>query len=407
VAKELRGNLVVGQSGGCTAVINSSLVGVIDEAKKHPEIEGIYGSRFGIKGLLEDDLVDLGLVAESTLQQIRRTPSAALGSTRHKLGERESWRALEVLKAHNVRFLTYIGGNDSADTSHRLAQLAEREDYPLRVIAVPKTIDNDLPVTDHCPGYGSIARFVALATMDAGRDTEAMQHVDPIKIVEVMGRDAGWVAAATSLGKRSEEDAPHLIYFPERTFYPDRFLEELQAVYRKIGFAVVVVSETIRDDRGRHVGTVQSQLYTDAFGHRRVSGTASYLCDLITDRLRLKARFDKPGTIQRMSITCASEVDLEEAYQVGRAAVARATEGETDQLVVIVASREDGYQSSTGLAPLEAIANVQRPLPADFINEAGNFVTPAFRDYAGPLIGGPLPNYARLKAEPVSQEPRH
>ena len=391
----LRGKLLVGQSGGCTAVINSSLVGVIEEARRHPEIVGVLGTLHGVEGLLRGELVDLGVERKATLQRLRRTPSAALGSCRHKLEEGDLERIVQTLRQHDVRYFLYIGGNDSADTSHKISVAADELGYDLRVMAVPKTIDNDLPVTDHCPGYGSIARFVAQSTQDAGLDTEAMKRYDPVKLIEVMGRDAGWVAAASALGKKNPQDAPHLIYMPEVTFDEARFLEDVKAVHQEVGYVVAVLTETVRDERGQVVGS-EKPYFVDPFGHGYYDSPAAYLCRVISRELGLRARFDKPGTIQRMSMELSSATDLEEAYTAGQMAVRYALEGHTDQMVVLVREPGTEYRCTTDSAPLTAIANTEKLFPAEFLNPERNFVTPAFVEYATPLIGGPLLQYARL-----------
>jgi 6-phosphofructokinase 1 len=352
--------------------------------------------------VLDEALVDLRRETPTVLEELRRTPSAALGSCRFPLSDDDCARALDVLRRHNVRYFIYIGGNDSADTSHRLAGMAAAEGYELRAISVPKTIDNDLPVTDHCPGYGSIARFVATATRDAGRDTEAMYHVDPIKIVEVMGRNAGWVAAASALAKADERDAPHLIYTPERPLSPERFLADVAAVRERFGFAVIVVSETVSDEKGNPIGSVAASFSHDPFGHPYITNAAAALSDLVTQKLGYRARWDKPGTIQRMSMALASEVDLAEAYLAGRKAVEYAVQGHNDRMVVLLREPGEDYRCNTGLAPLETIANQVKLLPPHFLNAEGNFVTPAFLDYARPLVGGSFAHYPRLQMVPVS-----
>jgi len=327
---------------------------------------------------------------------LRCTPSAALGSCRYKLQEGELERIVYLLKQHDVRYFLYIGGNDSADTSHKIAVAAAEMGYDLRVMSVPKTIDNDLPITDHCPGYGSIARFVAQSTIDAGLDTEAMRHYDPVKIIEVMGRNAGWVAAASALGKKDFLDAPHLIYVPERPFDVARFLEDVETVHQEVGYVVVVLSETVRDEAGRVVGS-EKPYFVDPFGHGYFESPAAYLCRVVARELGLRARFDKPGTIQRMSMALASPVDLEEAYQAGTMAVRYATEGRTDQMVVLVREPGEPYRCTTDSAPLAEIANTEKRLPPEYLSEEGNFVTSAFIQYATPLIGGPLLEYVRLE----------
>jgi ATP-dependent phosphofructokinase / diphosphate-dependent phosphofructokinase len=391
-----RGSLLVGQSGGCTAVINSSLAGVVEQALDEQRIGRVLGALHGVEGLLEGQVVDLGRESRETIRRLRWTPSAALGSCRYKLKEGDLDRALEIFRRYDVRYFVYVGGNDSADTSHRIAAAAAAIGYDLQVMAVPKTIDNDLPVTDHCPGYGSIARFVAQGTIDAGYDTEAMRQYDPVKLIEVMGRNAGWVAAATALGKASERDAPHLVYVPEATFRTDRFLEQVRRVHSEVGYAVIALTETVRDESGQVVGN-DKPYYVDPFGHGYYESPAAYLTRLVTSELGLRARFDKPGTIQRMSMALASKTDLDEAYLVGKRAVEYLMEGRTDQMVVLVREAGEEYRCTTDSAPLAQIANVEKRLPPEFYSAEESFVTPAFVEYARPLIGGPLLDYARLE----------
>ncbi|MCL5074620.1 MAG: 6-phosphofructokinase [Chloroflexi bacterium] len=392
-----KGNLLVGQSGGCTTVMNASLVGVIHEALKHKLISGIYGTLHGVLGILNGELVDLQAENPSTIEGLRLTPAAALGSCRYRLQPADTAKVLQTLNDYSVRYFIYIGGNDSADTAHKIAQLAQQSGYDLRVIHVPKTIDNDLPLTDHCPGYGSAARFLAIATQEAGRDTEAMARSDPIKFIEVMGRNAGWLAGACALGKRTDEDAPHLIYFPERPLASNKLLTDLEMVYRRLGYAVVIVPETLRDEKGQPLGTVSETRLKDAFGHPYIVGVASRLCRLVTDELGLCARWDKPGTIQRMSMTCVSSIDLEEAYLTGQMAVRYALEGHTDRMVTLMREPGPAYCCTTALADLAEVANSERPLPDAYLNAEENFVTSAFVAYAQPLLGSPLPQYVRLR----------
>jgi 6-phosphofructokinase 1 len=396
-----KGNLLVGQSGGCTAVINSSLAGVVEAALGGAPIGEIYGLRHGIEGLLRGELLDLRAEPGDLWPRIRRTPSAALGSGRYKLREEDLDRILGELRRLQVRYFLYIGGNDSADTAHRVGAAARRAGYDLRAIAVPKTIDNDLPHTDHTPGYGSIARFVATVTQEAGLDTEAMRRVDPVKLIEVMGRDAGWVAAAAALGKERPSDAPHLIYLPERPVSRERFLRDVRVCYEAHGYVVAVVPETVRDESGEPLARTDPVFSRDAFGHRYLSGASSYLADLVARELGLRARFDKPGTIQRMNMALASEVDLQEAYDAGAHAVRSALAGETDRMVTIERVSDEPYRSRPGLVELEKVANLQKLLPDEYIAPAGNHVTEAFHRYALPLIGGQAPTYPRLRAVPV------
>jgi 6-phosphofructokinase 1 len=299
-----------------------------------------------------------------------------------------------------VRYLLYIGGNDSADTAHRLAQAAQRSGYELSTISVPKTIDNDLPFTDHCPGYGSAARFIALATMDSTMNTISIPWHYPVKVIETMGRDAGWLAVSSALGKRDENDAPHIILIPEQRFVADRFLAQVEAVYRRIGYVIVAAAETIRDEQGQALGAA-GQVGTDAFQHPLLSGTAQYLVDLVKKQLKLRARFDKPGDLQRMASNCVSATDRDEAYLVGRMGVHAVLDGESDKMVTLVRHNEPRYHCTTGLADLAQVANEQRLLPDEYLDASKTMVTQAFYDYALPLIGEPLPQHARLELTKV------
>jgi ATP-dependent phosphofructokinase / diphosphate-dependent phosphofructokinase len=390
-------HLVIGQSGGATSVINASLVGAIRAAQEQSAVDGIFGARFGIQGVLDKQVLNLRLLSDDDLQTLADTPSAALGSCRYRLAEGQAEEAVANLAALGAGYFLYIGGNDSADTGHQIAGAAQALGVDLRVVCVPKTIDNDLPETDHSPGYGSAARFLALAVQDSALCTQSIPTHYPVKIIEVMGRDAGWLAAASALGKSRDEDPPHLIYFPERQLHPDEFLADVEEVYRSLGYVVVVVAETVRDQEGRPLGEGGHQ-GLDAFGHRLLSGAAPYLVSLVRDQMGLRARYDKPGDLQRMSSACISQTDRLEAEMVGRAAVqAAVVEGETDKMVTLV-RQETGsrYASTTGLTELERVANQHRPLPAAFVSKSGKGITAAFRDYALPLLGEPLPRPLRL-----------
>jgi ATP-dependent phosphofructokinase / diphosphate-dependent phosphofructokinase len=391
------GNLLVLQSGGCTAVMNASLAGVLRAASAAPTVGRAYGSHQGIRGVLRSELFDLTDQAPP-LDQLRRTPAAVLGSARHKLSEGELGQVLETLRRLDVRYFHVIGGNDSADTGHRLAEAAAGTGYELQVVTIPKTVDNDLAETDHVPGYGSAARFVAQVTMDAGRDTEAISSVDPVKIIEVAGRDAGWLAAAGGLARRDDDDAPHLIYPPERPFSLDRFLDDVQRSFDRRGRAVVVASEALRDEAtGEYLQADASSLYTDSFGHRQLGGAGAVLCRAVADGLGLKAKFDKPGTIQRMMTASHSEVDLAEAEAAGAHAVELAARGVSGAMVTLVRVGDAPYRCELAHAPLERIANRVRCLPAEYLTADGHEVTDAFRAYAEPLLGAPLPRYPRLR----------
>ncbi len=399
----LRGNLIVGQSGGPTAVINASLAGVIEEAKRHSEVGDLYGAVGGVEGMLREEMVDLRAEGDGVTSLLSRTPSAALGSCRKKLVESEYERLLAVLKAHNVRYLCYIGGNDSADTCHRIGRLAAEAGWEMRVVGIPKTVDNDLAYTDHCPGYGSVARFNAMAVRDAGLDTAALHTVDRVKIVETMGRNAGWITAATALAREAPGDPPHFIYLPERTFDRERFLSDVKRQVEKGRGCVVAVCEGIRDGEGNVLVSFKHEVGTDSFGHKQLGGVGDYLVELIAEGLGIKGRFDKAGTIQRVFGLAQSEVDVAEAEMVGAAAVQRACEGVTDMMVTLERVSQEPYRCETGLAPLADVANAERPMPDEYIAPKGNDVTPAFLEYVRPLIGGPLPAYARLRMSRVAK----
>jgi 6-phosphofructokinase len=399
MSEPLRGVLVVGQSGGPTPVINASLAGVIGEAQKHGCFSGIYGLVHGIEGALKEELLDLGGETAQGLELLVRTPASALGSCRHKLSGDDYERIVAVLRAHGVRHFVYIGGNDSMDTCHRISELAREGGYEMQVMGVPKTVDNDLAFTDHCPGYGSAARFLALATRDTGRDLEAMATFDDVTILEAMGRNAGWLTAASALGKQAKDEAPHLVYVPEVAFDEESFLDKVANIHGQLGRVFVVVSEGIRDADGQFIGQRRVGDGTDAFGHvvhALTTGVAAYLTDLVRERLGLQARFLRPGLIGRAMSSCVSETDRREALQVGKEAAAHLAGGRSGYMVTLERVLDDPYTCETGLVPLAEVANAEKLLPREFVNEAGDMVTDAFWTYALPLIDGPLPSLGRL-----------
>ena len=391
------GKAVFAQSGGPTAVINSSICGAIEEAKKHKEIVAMYGSIHGILGVLHENMIDLNRESPRTISLLRQTPSSSLGSSRYKLKEEDFDRILKVLAAHDIRYFFIAGGNDSMDTANRVFRMAREKGYELSVMGLPKTVDNDLPITDHCPGYGSVARWLALSVRDAGLDTEAIYTSDTIKVVETMGRNAGWITAATALARQRPNDAPHIILLPEIPFSRDKFLSDVERVYRKLGYALITCCEGLRDENGDYLTASQRSLDTDRFGHRQLGGVGETLCGIIAEGLKIKARADKPGTIQRVSALLASPVDVEEAYATGAQAVKHAVEGKSGWMVTL--EREPGaeYACKTGIVSLEEVANREKKVPREFINAEGTGVTGAFLEYVTPLISGPLPEYARLE----------
>jgi len=397
LANAPRGKLLVGQSGGCTHVINASLQGVVTEALRRKPVTAVWGMRHGIEGVLKRDVVDFGKESEETLKRLARSPAAALGSCRKKIDDSELSEILDVFSENDIRHFVYIGGNDSADTSHRIAVAAAKRGVPLHVMAVPKTIDNDLPRTDHCPGFGSAARFIASVVADTGMETESMSTVEPVKIIEVMGRNAGWLAASSALAKRSERDAPHLVWPPEIPFDRSTFLKLIRHWLKRIGYCVAVVSETIVDAKGRPVAAGKKRLEMDAFGHPRSADAAEYLCNLVKAEIGVRARWDKPGTIQRMSSAHFSDVDVVEARECGRAAVRFALQGMSDRMVVMRRRSGKRYAVDYDAVPLTAIANREKLLPARFFNRGIMLPTPAFKRYALPLVGSGLPDHPRLR----------
>jgi 6-phosphofructokinase len=388
--------MVVAQSGGPTAAINSSLAGIVEAASRDERIGHLYGARFGADGLLLGDFLDLGAQDPGIWSRIRITPSAALGSCRRRVSADDVQHILETLKRHEVRYLLYIGGNDSADTALALDRAARSDGYELGVIAVPKTIDNDLPGTDHCPGYGSAARYLAQSTQDSGLDTEAMRRSDPVKLIEVMGRDAGWLAAASVLGKNSPGDAPHVVCVPERPLDMDAFIGAIEDAYSHYGFALAIVAETVRDTQGRAIGGLDIVREADAFGHPAIQGTAAALASAVGRALGIKARFDKPGTLQRMSGSLLSSVDIEEAYEAGAAAARLALEGISACMVGFERLSTMPYRCRIITVPLAQVANQSRALPEMYLGSDPFGIAAAFVEYATPLIGPSLLPYARL-----------
>jgi len=390
------GNLIIGQSGGATAVINASLVGAFEAALADSRFDGIYGMQHGIQGFLQEEIVDLRAESQKVWSGLLSTPSAALGSCRYKLQGDDPGRVIEILRRYNICYLLYIGGNDSADTAHQLAQAAQHSGYDLQTISVPKTIDNDLPITDHCPGYGSAARFIAQATIDSTMNTISIPWHYPVKVIETMGRDAGWLAASSALGKRDDVDPPHIILVPEQPFNADRFLAQVEHIYRRLGYVIVVAAETIRDEQGQPLGA-SKQTGNDAFNHPLLSGTAECLVELVKQRLKLRARFDKPGDLQRMASNAISQADREEAYLVGKMGVQALLHDESDKMVTLVRHTEPVYFCTTGLAELVQVANVQKLMPTSYLDESRTMVTKPFYDYALPLIGDPLSQHTQLQ----------
>ena len=392
----LRGNLLIAHGGGPTPVMNASLQGVIREAARHPEIEHLYGARFGVEGLLHEDFIDLDKEPPRHIAGLADTPASALGSCRRKLGAEDYPKIMAVFQKYNIRYFFYNGGNDSMDTCQKIAALAGG--YDIRVIGIPKTIDNDLEKTDHCPGFGSAARYAAISARELWLDVESLPiHVC---ILELMGRNAGWLTAASVLGKQSASDGPHLVYLPERPFCEAEFLEDVAAWHAKVGGVLVAVSEGLKDQNGKPLADTG---IVDGFGHTIPGGVAQYLSGLVMEKLKLKARSEKPGLLGRTSIPLQSAVDRAEAVRVGEYAVQAAVAGHSGAMVAIQRLSSHPYRSALELVPLQAVANAERKFPADWINRRGNGITAEFADYCLPLLGDPLPDYTRLDRVPVAK----
>ena len=410
--------MLVAQSGGPTAVINASVAGTVQEAGRHECIEEIYGGLNGIYGILREELIDIGEENTMSIQRLKHTPAAALGTCRYKIDFKNKpeqaaadiRRVLDVFQAHNIRYFFYAGGNDSQDTADKVNQEAQRRGYELRVIGVPKTIDNDLPHTDHCPGYGSVIRYNATTVMEIGADVGSMATDDgACCIIEVMGRAAGWIAAGTILAKRESSDPPHIILVPELPLDEQAFLNRVRQVIGTLKYCVVVVGEGLKDANGEEIGADMTSL--DAFGHPVLSGAAERLGEMVKDKLGLKTRTVKLGYAQRAAAHAASETDVEEAAACGEAAVRAAVNGQCGFMVKLIRKSNDPYEWTTGLQPLADIANQERLIPRDWISEDGFLPNEKFVQYAKPLIQGDLhlpkvdglPDFARLNKVPVEK----
>jgi 6-phosphofructokinase 1 len=395
--------ILVAQGGGPTAVINQSLVGVVLEARRFAPVDRIYGSRHGVRGIVNEDFVDLTQETSHNLEQVAATPGSALGSTRDKPDLKYCQQIFEVLRAHGIGYFFYIGGNDSSDTVRIVSQEAAQAGYPLRCMHIPKTIDNDLVCNDHTPGFPSAARFVAQSFAGANLDNAALPGV---YVAVVMGRHAGFLTAASALGKKFPEDGPHLIYLPERTFAVERFLADVKTTMERYGRCVVAVSEGIHDASGQPIITqLAKELERDAHGNVQLSGSgalADLLCEEIKAKLGLKrVRGDTFGYLQRSFVGCVSDVDAREAREVGEKAVQYAMWGDRSGSVAI--KRTGFYSADYELVPLDAVAGKTRVMDDAFIAESGTDVTDAFRLYLRPLLGSGMPEAYRLRPAPVTK----
>ncbi|MBO6101833.1 MAG: 6-phosphofructokinase [Opitutales bacterium] len=409
----LIGNVLVAQSGGPTAVINASLAGVVNEALNHECIEEIYGGLNGVEGILKEELIDLAQESQQNIRGLKYTPGSALGTCRYKLTkEKDFKRLIEVCKAHNIRYFFYIGGNDSQDSANKIAALAQSENYEMRVIGIPKTIDNDLPITDHCPGYGSVVKYLCTIIRELAADHEGMGNHDLVSIVEVMGRNAGWIAAGTAIAKRKNQlqDPPHMILLPEVEFNPQAFIDEVQNCLQNNKYCLVVASEGIKDANGNYIAASEGKI--DKFGHAQLGGVGEYLQNLVQTSLAgVKARSCKIGHAQRAGSHCSSLADSNEAYLCGQAAVKAAVNGETGKMVTLVRGETEKYSCETSLVDLGEVANVEKIFPESWIGENKMSINPQFNRYILPLIQGEvqvpyengLPAYVRLSKNMVEQ----
>jgi 6-phosphofructokinase 1 len=398
-----RGKVLVAQGGGPTAVINQSMAGVVLEARKFRNVELVYGAYHGVSGIVNEEFLDLTQETSHNIEMVANTPSSALGSTRDKPDLKYCHEIFEVLKAHGIGYFFYIGGNDSSDTVRIVSEEARRANYPLRCIHIPKTIDNDLVGNDHTPGFPSAARFVAQAFMGANLDNAALPGV---YLAVVMGRHAGFLTAASALGKKFPDDGPHLIYLPERVFEVDKFLSDVKRTHAKYGRCVIAASEGIHDKQGTPIiSQLTSHVERDAHGNIQLSGTgalADLLCDEIKSKLGIKrVRGDTFGYLQRSFMGCVSDVDQREAREVGEKAVQYAMWGDRDGSVAI--KRTGFYSVDYQLVPLDSVAGKTRVMEDEFIAANGTDVTDAFRLYLRPLLGSGMPDAYRLRLNKVDK----
>lgn len=402
-------NAFYAQSGGVTAVINASACGVIETARKHRDKIGkVYAGKNGIIGALTEELIDTSVESDADIAALRHTPSGVFGSCRYKLkgldqNRREYERLIEVFKAHNIGYFFYNGGGDSADTCHKISQISETMDYPIQAVHVPKTVDNDLPITDNCPGFGSVAKYIAVSTREASYDVRSMaKSSTKVFVLEVMGRHAGWIAAAGGLAADADNDIPILILFPEVEFDQEKFLAKCKQKVDSHGYVIVVVSEGAHWPDGRFLA---EQGTRDAFGHAQLGGAAPVVANMIKEKLGYKFHWSVADYLQRAARHLASKTDVDQAYAVGKAAVELALKGKNAIMPAIIRTSSDPYRWEIQEADLSKVANVEKMMPTEYITDDGFGITQAGRDYLLPLIQGEdyppykngLPDYVTLK----------
>jgi ATP-dependent phosphofructokinase / diphosphate-dependent phosphofructokinase len=413
-ARPATGRLLYAQSGGVTAVINATAAGVIQNARAHGI--KVYAARNGILGALREELIDTGKETAAAIEALRHTPGGAFGSCRYKLKSLEANRAeyerlIDVLRAHDIRWFLYNGGNDSADTALKISQLGKAMGYDIRCIGVPKTVDNDLAVTDCCPGFGSVAKYTAVSTLEASLDVASMADTSTkVFILEVMGRHAGWIAAASGLAGEGPDAAPHIILFPERVFDEAAFIAKVKATVERVGWCTVVASEGIRNAEGQFLAEAGTR---DAFGHSQLGGVAPVLAALVKEKLGYKYHWALPDYLQRAARHMASKTDADQAYAVGKAAVDYALAGMNAVMPVIVRTSDAPYRWKIEPAALDKVANREKKMPANFLTRDGFGITAAARKYLAPLIQGEaplpygrngLPKYVQLKNAAVAKK---
>ncbi len=407
--KNAPSNAFYAQSGGVTAVINASACGVIETCRKHKgRIGKLYAGRNGILGALTEDLIDTGKESAAAIRALRHTPSGAFGSARYKLKSLEENRSeyerlIEVFRAHDIGYFFYNGGGDSADTCLKVSRISEELDYPVQAIHVPKTVDNDLPITDCCPGFGSVAKYVAVSIREAGFDVASMARTSTkVFVMEVMGRHAGWIAAAGGIATEKAGDSPHIILFPEIVFDEEKFCARVETCVKRYGYCTIVVSEGVKSADGKFLADAGTR---DAFGHAQLGGVAPVVAQIVKNRLGYKYHWAVADYLQRAARHIASKVDVEQAYAVGKAAVEMALKGHNSVMPTIVRTSDKPYRWKIGEAALEDVANVEKMLPRDYISKDGFHITAKGRRYLAPLIKGEdyppykngLPQYVVLK----------
>jgi 6-phosphofructokinase 1 len=409
-------NAFYAQSGGVTAVINATAAGVIETARRHPDtVSKVYAGRNGIIGALTEDLIDTSKESDAAIAALRHTPAGAFGSCRYKLKGLEESRAqyerlIDVFRAHGIGYFFYNGGGDSADTAYKVSQIGNTLGYPIVCVGIPKTVDNDLPITDSCPGFGSVAKYVAVSIREAAFDVASMALTSTkVFVLEVMGRHAGWIAAAGGLAAEREGDAPQVILFPEVVFDENKFLARVKASVDSNGYCAIVVSEGVRNADGQFLSETGTR---DSFGHAQLGGVAPMIAELIKEKLGYKYHWAVADYLQRSARHIASATDVEQAYALGCAAVELAVEGRNAVMPIIVRISDDPFQWEVGTANLEDVANVEKKMPLEYISEDGFGITEACRRYLRPLIQGEdyppfkngLPDYVTLRNEPVPKK---